>query len=258
MLVNWQPFNNSTIRNAGLRPLRADAGNCTLLPEFRHVRFPHSRYIWRLLYHGFFCQSICCFLTGNFVLYMAGVYSSYTIASLFIAITGSLLRRIFRQDPDPLDNFYIYGFLLEYVDVEDEDIFYYISCDDIRMTFVYYMTDTTTNCDNSSNLDFVRFIWRNYERFNFVKCSDLRSPWISFGTRVAMFKILQGRVRRMERQYTLRLVCHEVSVHYVIWPNVSVSMTVAVLSADVNLPPCSLRRQMHFFVSSRARSVRTH
>jgi hypothetical protein len=73
-----------------------------------------------------------------------------------------------------LDNFYIHGFLFECVDVDadDEDIFYYdISCDDFRMSFVFYTIDTTTNCDTSSNLDFVRFIWQNYKRFNFVKYS---------------------------------------------------------------------------------------
>ena len=117
---------------------------------------------------------MCCFLTGTFVLYMAGVFSSCTNASLFIAMTDfSLLRCIFRQDPDPFDNFYIHGFLFEFAGADDdEDIFYYdISCEDFRMTFVFYGIDTTANCDTSSNLDFVRFIWLNYESFNFVKYS---------------------------------------------------------------------------------------
>jgi len=102
---------------------------------------------------------------------MAGVFSSYNNASLFIAMTVSpLLRRIFRQDPDFLNNFYTHGFLFGFAGADDKkDIFYYdISCDNIRMTFVFYGIDTTANCDTSSNLDFVRFIWLNYERFNFV------------------------------------------------------------------------------------------
>jgi len=84
MLINGQPFTVSTNRYDSLRRLRSSAGNCTLLPEFRPVRFSHSTYIWRLLYHGFFCHGICCFLAGNFVLYMAGVFDSYTSATLFI------------------------------------------------------------------------------------------------------------------------------------------------------------------------------
>jgi len=83
------------------------------------------------------------------------------------------VRRIFRQEPDPLDNFYIHGFLFEFSGVDDdEDIYYYnISCGDFRMSFVFYGIDTTDNCDPSSNLDFVQFIWQNYERFNFAKYS---------------------------------------------------------------------------------------
>jgi len=55
---------------------------------------------------------------------------------------------------------------------DDEDIFYYdISRDDFQVTFVFYGIDTSANCDTSSNLDFVRFIWLNYECFNFVKYS---------------------------------------------------------------------------------------
>jgi len=165
MLINGQPFTVSTIRNDSLRRLRASAGNCTLLPEFRPVRFPHRTYIWRLLYHGFFCHGICCFLAGNFMLYMAGIFNAYANASLFMALTESpLLRRIFRQDLDPLDNFYIHGFLFEFSGADDdEDIFYYdISFGDFRMSFVFYGIDTTDNCDTFSNLDFVQFIWLNY------------------------------------------------------------------------------------------------
>jgi hypothetical protein len=174
MRINGQPFTVSTNSDDNLKRLRASGNNCTLLSEFRPVRLPQSTYIWRLLYHVFFCHVICCFLAGNFVLYMAGLFDSYTDASLFIAMTDStLLRRIFRQDLDPLDNFYIHGFLFEFSCADDdEDIFYYdISCGDFRMSFVFYGIDTTDNCDTPSNLDFVQFIWLNYECFNFAKYS---------------------------------------------------------------------------------------
>jgi len=197
MLVNGQHFNVSTIRNDSLRRLRAFAGNCTLLPEFRPVQFPHSTYIWRLLYHGFFCHGICCFLTGTFLLYMAGVFRSYSNAPLFIAMTDSPLPcRIFRQDPDPLDNFHTHGFLFEFAGADDNgDIFYYdISCDDFRMTFLFYSIDSTANCDTSSHLEFIRFIWLNYECFNFVNYSMtfVRRDYPSLPE--LLFKILQGGV----------------------------------------------------------------
>ena len=171
MLINGQPFTVSTERYDNLRLLRASAANCALLPEFRPVRYPHSTYIWQLLYHGFFCQGICCFLAGNFVLYLVGLFYSYNAASLFIAMTDSnLLRRIFRQDPDPLDSFYVHGLLFEFSGADDEeDIFYYdISRDEFRLSF-FCGIDTTYNCNPSSNLDFVHFTWLNYECFTFAK-----------------------------------------------------------------------------------------
>jgi len=56
----------------------------------------------------------------------------------------------------PLRQIYIHGFNFEFVGTnDDKDIFYYdISCDDFRMTFVYYGIDSAANCDTSSNLDF--------------------------------------------------------------------------------------------------------
>jgi len=103
------------------------------------------------------------------------VISTHILARrLFIALTDSpLVRRIFRQDPDPLDNFYIHGFLFEFSGADDEeDIYYYdISCGDFKMSFAFYGIDTTDNCDPSSNLDFVQFIWQNYERFTFANYS---------------------------------------------------------------------------------------
>jgi len=35
--------------------------------------------------------------------------------------------------------------------------------------FTIYGIDITANCDTCSNLDFVTFIWQNFERFNFVR-----------------------------------------------------------------------------------------
>ena len=172
MRINGQSFSVSTTRYEDLRRLRASAGNCTPLPVFEPVHFPHSTHIWRLLYDVFFCQGICCFLAGGFVLFMAGVFNSYTSASLFIALTDSpLVRRIFRQEPDPQDRFYIHGYLFKFLDVEDdEDIYSYeISRNSFKMTFAIYGIDTDNNCDPSSNLDFVQFIWLHYERFNFAK-----------------------------------------------------------------------------------------
>jgi hypothetical protein len=155
-----------------LRRLRSSAGNCTLLPEFHPVRFHHNTHIWRLRYNVFFCQGICCFLTGPFVLYTAGIFNSFTTASLFITLTDSpLIRCIFRRDTDPPSSFYIHNYLFEFTHMgrNDDNLYYNVSYDNFRMRFCIFGIDTTTSCDTYSNLDFISFIWQNLERFDFVK-----------------------------------------------------------------------------------------
>jgi len=115
MRINAMPFTGSNVRHASMRRLCALAGSFTLLPEFRPVRYHHNTHIWRLLYNGFFCQGICCFLTQPFVLYMAGISDSFTHATLFIALTDSpLIRSIFRRVPDPASRFYVHNYLFEF------------------------------------------------------------------------------------------------------------------------------------------------
>jgi len=197
------PFTVSTFRHASLKRLRALAGNCTLVSEFRPVGYPHNTHIWRLLYNGFFCQGICCFLTDPLVLYMAGVFDLFTHASLFIALSDSpLIRCIFRRVPDPpSDNFYMHNYLFEFSHTgSNEDILCYnVSCDDFRMKFTIYGIDTTANCDTYSNLDFVTFIWKNFDRFNFVKyaLTHVRCDYLSLPEllRLKYYRAESGRWR---------------------------------------------------------------
>jgi hypothetical protein len=166
------PFNVSTTMYDFLRRLRSSGDNCTLLPEFRPVRFYHDTHIWHLLYNVFFCQGICCFLTGPFVLFTAGIFDTFTAASLFITLTDSpSIHRIFRRGTDPPSNFYIHNYLFEFTHMgrNNDNLFYNVSCGIFRMRFCIFGIDTMANCDTYSNLDFISFIWQNLERFDFVK-----------------------------------------------------------------------------------------
>ena len=160
----------STERFDILRRMRASAGTSPLLPEFRPVRFPYDADIWELLYKCFYSQGICCFLAGQFVLYMAGIFQTFNATSLFIAMTNSpFLQLLFRLSPEPLDIFYFKEFLFVFLEADDEDILYYdISRGEFDMTIAIVRIETTGYCDPTSNLDFVHFIWSNYERFTFA------------------------------------------------------------------------------------------
>jgi len=112
-----------------LRRMRASAGTSPLLPEFRPVRFPCDADIWQLLYKCFYSQGLCCFLAGQFVLHMAGIFQTFNAASLFIATTNSLfLQLLFRLSPEPLDIFYFKEFLFVFLEADDEeDILRYLA-----------------------------------------------------------------------------------------------------------------------------------
>ena len=95
---------------------------------------------------------------------MAGIFQTFNTPSLFIAMTNSpFLQLLFRLSPEPLDIFYFKEFLFVFLEADDEeDILRYLARRIVRI-------ETTGYYDPTSNLDFVHFIWSNYERFTFAK-----------------------------------------------------------------------------------------
>ena len=96
MLINGRPFAVSTERFDILRRMCPSAGTSPLLSEFRPVRFPYDADIWQLLYKCSYSQGICCFLAGQFVLYMAGTFQTFNAASLFITLLATPLSAVTR------------------------------------------------------------------------------------------------------------------------------------------------------------------
>jgi len=248
MLINGRPFTVSTERFDTIRRMRASAGNSPLLPEFRPVRFPHDAIIWQLLYNCFYCQDMLL-SRGTVCTLHGGCFRDYNTASLFIAMTDSaFLRLIFRQHPDPLDNFYIHGFLFVFLEADDEDIYYDISCGEFNMTFAFAKIETTGNCNPFSNLDFVHFIWTNYERFTFGKYCLTFIP----RNEPDLPGVVCVKHHRAESEgWRNDIHCPRVSPGfkpiYVAWPAVNVPTSVPVPSACGTLPPYSLPHPTHSF-----------
>ena len=102
MLIKGRPFTVSTERFDNLRRMHASVGNTPLLTEFRPVRFPYGDDVYQLLFKCFYSQGISCFLAGQYVLYMAGIFQTFNAASLFIATTNAhFLQLLFRLSPEP-------------------------------------------------------------------------------------------------------------------------------------------------------------
>jgi len=121
------------------------------------------RWIMRCLIHNVYllhCHRICCYLTGTFVMFTAGVLDSFALAALFVAMTDvSLLYLIFQKGPDPPpQQFFVYGFQIVLEGTEpDMDVFYYtITLGDFRMLF-YFLALIHTRLVEL--LTWISFIW---------------------------------------------------------------------------------------------------
>jgi hypothetical protein len=189
MLVNGEPFTASTNIHDCLKQLWSSVGNCTILPEFKPSRFPYHTHIWRLLYNGFFCQGICCFLSGSFVLYTAGIFDSFSGITLLVALSDApLIRCIFQRGSDPQPCFYIHNYLFTFsrTGANADIVHYMVSHGDFRMKFCIFGIDTTPNCNTDSNLEFILFIWKYLDRFDFIKYSITCASRVSISPRIIM------------------------------------------------------------------------
>jgi hypothetical protein len=115
--------------------------------------------------HMLFSGRAFCSLHGGCFQYV------YTPLVIYSIIGLPLVHSIFRRSPDPASSFYIHNYLFEFAHTgsNDDIAWYNVSLDDFRMRFVIYGIDNSGNCNTYSNLDFVTFIWQNFERFDFLK-----------------------------------------------------------------------------------------
>jgi hypothetical protein len=91
-----------------------------------------------------------------------------------MALTDSpLIRCMFKRGSDPLPCFYIHNYLFTFrhSGANADIVQYMVSHGDFKMEFCIFGIDTTPNCNTESNLDFVLFIWKNRDRYDFMKYS---------------------------------------------------------------------------------------
>jgi hypothetical protein len=86
MLVNGEPCNSSTSYLAIYRGLRKVAGIASWFTEFRPIRFPAREFI-HLLMLEFLRINICCFMSGSFVCFLAGILRSLKAITMHVVLT---------------------------------------------------------------------------------------------------------------------------------------------------------------------------
>jgi hypothetical protein len=107
MLLNGRWFDGSASLLEAHRRVQAIAGpNAIWVPKYEPVPFREHYYINHLL-QVLHRHRLCCFLTGTFTMFTAGLLRSYPSASIFVALTyAPLLDFLFRRLTNPPMNSY--------------------------------------------------------------------------------------------------------------------------------------------------------
>jgi hypothetical protein len=178
MLVKGRAFDGSTRMLDTYHHLLLNGGIVRWFSEFQPLRTDYIDILYRLL---LVLNDVCCFLSGTYVCYLAGVLNNYVSAALFVVLTDCLaVTLLFQIETPPPTSFYISDFLFTLVGNEEElESFVYI-ISHINSNFSLYIyihgIDTTAITGPSSNLNFVYFIWRYLERFSFKKHALIIHP----------------------------------------------------------------------------------
>jgi len=179
MLVDGHWFDGSASLLEGHRRLQTVAGSASWVPTYVPRPF-RERDAIHLLLMALHRHRLCCFLTGTFTMFTAGLLHSYASASIFVALTSApLLDIIFQRQPNPPQEFFIQGFKFVFEGAENDlDIYFYrvTRGENFRMIIYFFGIETSTQCGPPSNLNLVHFIWEHYERLSFAKYAILLFP----------------------------------------------------------------------------------
>ena len=118
-----------------------------------------------------FKHKLCCCLSGTFVTFLVGVFESFRAATLYIALKDTPSESHFSSLPERVKSLHLEGFNFRLLEAQPHlDVFSYIlSRGDFHIVLMVFKIDSTTPCGPHSNIDFVHFLWRNFEHFTFKK-----------------------------------------------------------------------------------------
>jgi hypothetical protein len=178
MLVGVRWFDSSSSHLDAFRRLQTVAGTAQWIPTFEPRVFPERAAIHRLLW-ALHRHRLCCFLTGTFTMFTAGILHSYASATIFVVLTNApILDLIFQRRPHFPQEFIIQGF--KFV-LWSRNWFGYLFLQSYSGWHLIYWSpffgiDTSAPCGPSSNSDFVHFTWEHSERLSFAKYAILFFP----------------------------------------------------------------------------------
>jgi hypothetical protein len=183
MLVSRRAFDGSTRMLQTYRQLVEHAGICRWFSEFRPTRTNHINVVYELL-SILNSLGVCCFITGTYVSYLAGLVDQNMSGVMFVVLTNChIVRPIFKRDVLPFNSsFRINDFLFTLlIEAEDEDelgsITYIVSNEtrNFSLYMVFHGVNTSTHTGSASNIDFMYYgsILNVFHSRNTLLCSTL-------------------------------------------------------------------------------------
>ena len=98
---------------------------------------------------------------------MAGLLDAFKVATLYITLTDTYLTRLLFQRIDS-PTFYYFDFTFELLNSAPEDdlYIYKVTKDIFSLNVFVFGVDVSTRCGPLSNVDFMYFVWQNFERIS--------------------------------------------------------------------------------------------
>ena len=177
MLFSDKRFDGSSLALANAQRLLRTVGRISPFPEFYPGPFPNREVLFLLLLR-LYTRGVCCYLTGEFISYLAGVFHSYNHASMVVALSDvEILDTIFQRYDDIVPVFHLDDFHFQQENTIAEDIqLYRVTYGDIFDLHISFYGVDSDECDPDSNLDLVYFTWQHFERFAFHKVALVLLP----------------------------------------------------------------------------------
>jgi hypothetical protein len=165
MNINDTSLDGSTSYLGTVEYLQAVAGKISCFSEFTPTRFPFREIIYVLM--SAFLRDGNCFYLSDSIYYVAGVLDVFKCATLYIYLTDIYITRLrFQRIESP--TFYYFYFTCELLNsAPDDDLYIYkVTRDDFSMKVFVFGVDVYKNCGPLSNVDFIYFVWQNFERIS--------------------------------------------------------------------------------------------
>jgi len=165
MLIDRKKFHGSTSYVDKHNTMLSVAGNASWFTEFVPIHFPSIRTFHKLLFH-FYRHGLCCFMTGSFVSYIAGALTFFLAISGYMILNDDhpIIRLIFQKGPNVIHHLIIGFFHFELLHKYPDICIYRVRLGYFNAMIFFVGIDTDSSCNYRSNVDFVHFIWDNFER----------------------------------------------------------------------------------------------